>query len=205
MEKNMNIKSIMLAVTALVLSTSVNAALIDNGDYTTDSSTGLDWLDLTDTTNLSYDYVSSQLGIGGQFEGWSYATNADVIELLDNAGGSGIYYGGWSADNNGVVIPLLDLWGHTLTYGESTAITSDSNALVSWRRNLVTLNDRPSYSESLTMDNINIGSGSVENNWAYSHIGSALIRPSAVPIPAASWLFGSGLIGLIGIARRRKA
>ena len=27
--------------------------------------------------------------------------------------------------------------------------------------------------------------------------------PSAVPIPAAVWLFGSGLIGLIGIARRK--
>ena len=28
---------------------------------------------------------------------------------------------------------------------------------------------------------------------------------SAVPIPAAVWLFGSGLIGLVGIARRKKA
>ncbi len=27
---------------------------------------------------------------------------------------------------------------------------------------------------------------------------------AAVPIPAAAWLFGSGLIGLIGIARRKK-
>ncbi|MEE8427904.1 MAG: VPLPA-CTERM sorting domain-containing protein [Gammaproteobacteria bacterium] len=27
---------------------------------------------------------------------------------------------------------------------------------------------------------------------------------SAVPIPAAGWLFGSGLLGLIGIARRKK-
>ena len=27
---------------------------------------------------------------------------------------------------------------------------------------------------------------------------------SAVPVPAAAWLFGSGLLGLIGIARRRK-
>jgi hypothetical protein len=27
----------------------------------------------------------------------------------------------------------------------------------------------------------------------------------AVPVPAAVWLFGSGLIGLVGIARRKKA
>ena len=28
---------------------------------------------------------------------------------------------------------------------------------------------------------------------------------TAVPVPAAVWLFGSGLIGLVGIARRKKA
>ena len=28
---------------------------------------------------------------------------------------------------------------------------------------------------------------------------------SAVPVPAAAWLFGSGLLGLAGISRRKKA
>jgi hypothetical protein len=27
---------------------------------------------------------------------------------------------------------------------------------------------------------------------------------SSVPVPAAVWLFGSGLLGLVGIARRKK-
>jgi len=31
------------------------------------------------------------------------------------------------------------------------------------------------------------------------------ITPSAVPIPAAAWLFGSGLLGLVGIARRESS
>lgn len=31
------------------------------------------------------------------------------------------------------------------------------------------------------------------------------IQPSTVPVPAAVWLFGSGLIGLVGLARRKKA
>jgi hypothetical protein len=37
--------------------------------------------------------------------------------------------------------------------------------------------------------------------------GMALVdaRSTVVPIPAAAWLFGSGLIGLVGIARRKKA
>ena len=29
------------------------------------------------------------------------------------------------------------------------------------------------------------------------------LEPPAVPIPAAAWLFGSGLIGLVGVARRK--
>ena len=27
---------------------------------------------------------------------------------------------------------------------------------------------------------------------------------SAVPVPAAAWLFGSGLIGLLGVAKRKR-
>ena len=30
-------------------------------------------------------------------------------------------------------------------------------------------------------------------------------EPPAVPLPAAVWLFGSGLLGLVGMARRKKA
>jgi hypothetical protein len=38
-----------------------------------------------------------------------------------------------------------------------------------------------------------------------SFTDSITINVSAVPIPAAAWLFGSGLLGLIGVARRKKA
>ena len=38
-------------------------------------------------------------------------------------------------------------------------------------------------------------------------VNSLLINglPATVPVPAAAWLFGSGLIGLLGVARRKKA
>ena len=36
-------------------------------------------------------------------------------------------------------------------------------------------------------------------------VGPASWTMTIVPIPTAVWLFGSGLIGLIGIARRKKS
>ena len=35
--------------------------------------------------------------------------------------------------------------------------------------------------------------------------GSLLVRGTVIPLPAAAWMFLSGLVGLIGIARRKKA
>jgi hypothetical protein len=43
------------------------------------------------------------------------------------------------------------------------------------------------------------------NQWA--HLTEITIggNISTVPVPAAAWLFGSGLLGLVGIARRKNA
>ena len=37
------------------------------------------------------------------------------------------------------------------------------------------------------------------------YLDDASLTVTAVPVPAAVWLFGSGLLGLVGIARRKKA
>lgn len=42
-------------------------------------------------------------------------------------------------------------------------------------------------------------------DWITSHVPTAMFGGSPVPIPSAVWLFGSGLIGLICIGRRKKA
>lgn len=52
-----------------------------------------------------------------------------------------------------------------------------------------------------TTNNTCLGGGSFDNCEFYI----SKIEFSAVPVPAAAWLFGSGLLGLIGVARRKAA
>lgn len=47
--------------------------------------------------------------------------------------------------------------------------------------------------------------GGYTNTPFYLDSVSLNITPSAVPLPGAAWLFGSGLLGLIGFSKRRKA
>lgn len=62
--------------------------------------------------------------------------------------------------------------------------------------------DAPNYELTGSMTLFGHEAGDPTNSFQTTITGMAV--PSAVPIPAAVWLFGSGLIGLIGIARRRK-
>ncbi len=39
--------------------------------------------------------------------------------------------------------------------------------------------------------------------WSVSKTSSAFTPPSAVPLPASAWLFGSALMGFIAIKRRK--
>jgi len=49
------------------------------------------------------------------------------------------------------------------------------------------------------------GGDLVGNFSATGTVIATVAEVQAVPVPAAVWLFGSGLIGLVGIARRKKA
>jgi hypothetical protein len=49
---------------------------------TLDTGTGLEWLDVDRSVNRSFNEVSGQLGTGGDFQGWRYATGAEVLNLI---------------------------------------------------------------------------------------------------------------------------
>lgn len=101
---------------------------------------------------------------------------------------------------NGDIVDSLSYEGLLAPYTEEDALTiSDSN------------------SDIMSIARINNG---IDTNNNHADFGSGCITPgsaniagagnctsvgvSPVPVPAAAWLFGTGLIGLIGVARRTK-
>lgn len=66
--------------------TSRDWASSGDGLLTFDSDSGLEWLDWQYTNNRSYADVSSQLGAGGEFEGFRYATEDEMRGLYEHAG-----------------------------------------------------------------------------------------------------------------------
>ncbi len=91
----------------------VEEDLFGTGDglLTLDTDTGFRWLDLTESTNRSVNDVSSQFGVGGDFEGFRYATIAEAATLYANAGIPNPYL--FTEANVPGVTSLLALMGET--------------------------------------------------------------------------------------------
>ena len=197
-----------------VVSFNVSAAVISTdwltaGDnlITHDTVSGLEWLDLTETNNLSYDFVTGQLVTDGQFAGWRYATNTEVVALLNN-------------------------FGIDLSAGQPTSIDGFQDPGVAqaagFLGNIVNEYSPETFPHGVlgvTSDQPNLGihawigayTGAdityyhpedwknFSDDTSRVHTGSYLVKTSVIPVPPAILLFGSGLIGLIGAVRRKRS
>jgi hypothetical protein len=137
-------------------------------------------IEFTNTQDLG---VNGSIVRSADFSGNTLTILNDGTDLVPNSLG----FGGliWSFDNFIFPDPAEIISGLTLTSEEgfnvlSYTFTSDSIIVIT---------------ESYLVNDIegNIFTASFD------------IQSSVVPVPPAVWLFGSGLIGLIGVARRKKA
>ena len=87
--------------------------------------------------------------------------------------------------------------------GEAFSSNDSTDLPIEWLRYFVDLAITP----DMVGDNLTFGFGAVatgDNGSGIFYDNLVFAEVSQVPVPAAVWLFGSGLLGLVGVARRRK-
>ena len=205
---NLNLKHFILFV-AFIFSSYSYASIEDFGNYTYESSSGLDWLDLTETASRSYADVSSLMDPGEEFYGWQYATTQQVIEFFGAFGGQPPYTGLLDADSSNSLEIAHRMWG-IIDSSFSCGLFNCSSTNIS--RFMHNNNETPNYYLGIISDR----TGSVllvdlfhsTDTADLSHIfpatGSALVRPHApVPLPPSIALLGCGLLGLFRLKHKQ--
>lgn len=189
---------ILVAVFIVCIAGKVNAATI--------TFAGMDWLSFDNTFRQNFNEVSLTLLPGGSREEWRYATSTEVDNLLTTL------HAGWvsgsSTANEGIVDELGTLLGYTTlnpppsVFREVTAITGTRGGggifVVGYQLNTGARGEPAGTDFVLKSGSFNKG----RSLFSGRPIASFLVKDTAViPLPAAFWLFGSGLIGLAGFSR----
>ena len=209
----MGIKSIVLTTTVLVVSTSVNAATITQGYLTTnddgstniitDSLNNVEYLRLDVLADLNYAGTLAILSTqdGG---GWSIANADDAINFVSASIGADTP--SCSHDGTSVLTQLcgqLSGW-----YDGKLGNDYSSYSDYAW---FMDANGEADYIHLPNTGGIQIQDYDLNSTDIYATYSTdeattvswLTVRPTVVPIPPAVVLFGSGLLGLIGAARRK--
>ena len=154
------------------------------------------------TTNAAT--INGSFGIIGELN----ATGAGLASVTDINLATVLGSGGSDGDTSNVTFFLPGTGGST----ESLAGPWTGNnffTIAGWDFSLSSLNIVDQTSTLLTLEGTGVLSGNkyeaTAATWTFStsSIDSYSMSITAVPVPAAIWLFGSGLIGLVAVSRRK--
>jgi hypothetical protein len=234
MENIMKIKGILLWLGLVSLASGAQAAMlgtvIDNSDFSTDTATGLDWLDVTKTRGLSWNAVNAATLPGASattvtnadgdmvdLAGWRFATGAEFDELVQNFGynalttgcAGGVLHCDSNAGQPALIEGMISYLGDTRaavapgTYNIGNGYTlgwlADVRGATTRWQAIIDDSQANQFDDFQDTVATHLTFGNANNTQL--GLGSFLVRTSAVPIPAAGWLFISAIAGLVG---RRK-
>ncbi len=206
----MNTKTVLFAVCAVLVLASmskVNADVVsgDHPTFGTDSLTinttdGMAFLDLSFTAGMSHDEVSSELGAGGNFEGFRYASESEVVDLViehgfDHSVSGGNLLGTPGADQ---LSGLVDLLGQTGL--SSDGFTRSSAGITSTSLNAVQQRVVFIFDQIASDSGDEVGlSTAMRRQDSLDRVGSFLV---VVPEPNGILIVCASLLGTA--ARRRR-
>lgn len=142
--------------------------------------------------------------VGAIDMGWSFWSNtglhfttSPVTVITDNGTTKMLDLSGWRMSWNG--IPSINLGGGQQVYGSITINNGTGLATITCS------NSSCSNTSSFTLDYAAVvPAGDPSGLGGIPYALRLTGHVNAVPVPAAVWLFGSGLMGLMAVARRRK-
>lgn len=132
--------------------------------------------------------------------------NLDGFVASGNAGGLGTIFGTGTLSVTGSGAPSP--WSNNFNLGaDGLAAIDQGVSLFYFSRTVGT------GSTAVAANTTQFGNGTgfatvkleADGDFSYTLAGASVEPPAAVPVPAAAWLMGSGLIGMGGFIRRRKA
>jgi hypothetical protein len=218
--------SSVLSLGAFGLALSANAATVFYDDFEDGDATG--WLQIQVGGHVGSTGVESHNGslmafakdsgasTWGLSHDFSYVSDQNMSFVMQ---ATAIPNGTYQAVG-GVKITFLDLFNGTL--GSFTIANATDSALTdilvdsaqhSYIASMGTFATQAGLNPAASISKINLTFFAQGQNDIYGFSQSSAnvwfdnvtISNGAVPLPATVWLFGSGLLGLIGIARRKKA
>ncbi len=190
---------------AVLISANDSVSGVDS--ITQDTESGQEWLDLSLSRGLSINQARAQFGA----EGWRLATTAEVTTLFTNAGFAPPFQASSAIDP---ILDLINLFGVTSRFVGGGGVFTQTRGFIEDGGDLTLFgvaelvhSDRTVFGEDLADAVVLPNSTPPRPRFHVSaRDGSWLVRDTAataVPEPSMLVLFGSGVV-LLGAMRRRK-